>query len=72
MIRMLVHAGLTLAANAIGLLVASYFLDDFTINFSSFILALLIFTIATVVLGPLIAKIAMQNNVADPMQVTHR
>ena len=61
MIRLVIQAVLTLAANAIGLLAASYFLDDFTINTSSFILALLIFTAATVVLGPFIAKLAMQN-----------
>lgn len=61
MIRLVVQTVLTLVANAIGLLVASYVLDDFTINTSSFILAVIIFTAATVILGPFITKMAMQN-----------
>ncbi|MCC6943008.1 MAG: phage holin family protein [Thermomicrobiales bacterium] len=61
MMRLVIQTILTLIANAVGLLVASYVLDDFTINASSFILALVIFTAATVLLGPFIAKMAMQN-----------
>jgi uncharacterized membrane protein YvlD (DUF360 family) len=58
---MLIQAVVTLVANAIGLLAAAYLLDDFEINTSSFVLTVLIFTVATVILGPLIMKIALTN-----------
>jgi hypothetical protein len=61
MVRLAISAVVTLVANAIGLLVATYLLDDFTIDTSSFIIAVLIFTAATVILGPLIIKIVMTN-----------
>jgi uncharacterized membrane protein YvlD (DUF360 family) len=58
---MVIQAVVSLVANAIGLLVAAYLLDDFEINTSSFVLTVLIFTAATVILGPLITKIALTN-----------
>ncbi len=61
MMRLLIQTVLTVLANAIGLLVATYFLDDFTINTSSFILAVLVFSAATIILGPFIVKVAMQS-----------
>ena len=61
MVRMVIQAVVSLVANAIGLLVAAYLLDDFEINTSSFVLTVLIFTAATVILGPLITKIALTN-----------
>lgn len=49
---------LALLANALGLFVASLILDGFSINGVSFVTAVLIFSIVTAVLSPLIVKIA--------------
>ena len=58
-IRLVISTVLSLLANAIGLLAAAWLLDDFTINGASFVIAVVIFTAATVILGPLVVKIAM-------------
>jgi putative membrane protein len=57
--QLVIRAIVLLAANAVGLLAAAWLLDDFRINASSFVIAVVIFTAATVVLGPLIMKIAL-------------
>jgi len=59
MIRLVISAVVSLLANAIGLLAAAWLLDDFEINGASFAIAVIIFTAATVILGPLVVKIAM-------------
>lgn len=61
MIRLLASLVLTLLANAVGLFIASVVLSGFEINGIAFVTAVLIFTVAEVVAGPLITKIAMQN-----------
>lgn len=61
MVRFLVRTLLSLIANAVGLLVAAWLIDGFSINGFSFVIAVLFFTLATVVLGPLITKIALTN-----------
>ena len=61
MIRLLIRIALALLGNALGLWVASLLLDDMSVSASGFIVAVLIFTVLTVVLQPLIAKTAMQN-----------
>lgn len=61
MIRMLISFGIRLLANAVGLIVANLVLDDMELNASGFIIAVLIFTVAQVILQPLIVKIAMTN-----------
>lgn len=58
MIRFLAQSALTLLANAIGLTAAAILLDGFSINTFSFVVAVVIFTLATIVLGPLILKTA--------------
>jgi putative membrane protein len=60
-IRLLVSTALHLAANAIGLLVATLALDDMTIDATSFVFAVLIFTVVEVLAGPLLQKIALKN-----------
>lgn len=55
MIRLLVRTLVAVAANAIGLIVASVVLDDFSINVASFIVAVVIFTIVFAVLTPFLA-----------------
>jgi uncharacterized membrane protein YvlD (DUF360 family) len=59
MISLVIRTIVSLLANAIGLLAAAYFLDDFEVNGSSFVIAVVIFTAATIILGPLITKIAL-------------
>jgi hypothetical protein len=59
MIRMLISFGIRLLANAVGLIVANLVLDDMELNASGFIIAVLIFTVAQVILQPLIVKIAL-------------
>jgi hypothetical protein len=61
MVRLLARTALTLVANAIGLLVASIVVKGFSVNGFSFIIAVLFFSVSTIVLGPLIIKITMQN-----------
>ena len=61
MVRLLASAVLHLIGNAIGLVVASLILSGFSINGAAFVIALLIFTVVEVVMGPLITKIALKN-----------
>jgi putative membrane protein len=60
MLRFLAAVVLRLLANAIGLLVATWLLDGFSITVSAFIGVVLIFTLIEVVLDPLIVKLAFQ------------
>ena len=55
MIRLLVRTLIAVAANAVGLIVASVVLDGFSINVASFIVAVVIFTIVFAVLTPFLA-----------------
>ena len=61
MVRLLVSALLHTIANAVGLLVASALLDDFTMTTQGFLFATLLFTVIEVVAGPLMLKIALTN-----------
>jgi putative membrane protein len=61
MLRLLASAVLHLIGNAVGLVLASLILSGFSINGAAFVVALLIFTAVEVVMGPLIAKIALKN-----------
>jgi len=55
MIRFLVRTLVAVAANAVGLIVAAVALDGFSLNFASFIVAVVIFTIVFAVLTPFLA-----------------
>lgn len=61
MVRFLLRIVLALLGNALGLWIASLVLDDMSIRGTAFVLAVVIFTVLTAVLQPLITKIAMQN-----------
>jgi putative membrane protein len=61
MIRLLLRTVLALLGNALGLWIASLVLDDMSISGAAFVVAVVIFTLLTIVLQPLITKIAMQN-----------
>jgi hypothetical protein len=55
MIRLIVRTAISLVGNAVGLIVAAAVLDDMTLDVSGFIVAVIIFTIAFVVLQPFLA-----------------
>ena len=55
MIRLIVRTADALAANALGLIVAAAVLDGMDLDLASFILAVVIFTIAFAVLTPFLA-----------------
>ena len=59
--RLLAQMSLSLLANALALVAASILLAGFTINGLAFVVAVCIFTASTVILEPLITKIARQN-----------
>ena len=61
MIRFVVRLVITLAGNAVGLIVASLVLDGFHLDATGFIEALVIFTIALALLTPFLAN-AMRRN----------
>ncbi len=61
MVRLLARLTLTVLSNALGLAAAAVLLDDFSLNGTSFVIAVLIFSAATVVLGPLIVKLTVQH-----------
>jgi uncharacterized membrane protein YvlD (DUF360 family) len=61
MIRLLIRIGLSLLGNALGLWVASLILSDMSVSGTAFVIAVIIFTILTAVIQPLITKMAMQN-----------
>jgi putative membrane protein len=64
MVRFLVSTIISILASAVGLIVAAAILDDMSIDGSSFIIAVLIFTAVTALAGPFIAKSAMKNDSA--------
>jgi uncharacterized membrane protein YvlD (DUF360 family) len=61
MLRFLAQTAMSLLANALALVVASILLTGFTINGLAFVVAVCIFTASTVILEPLITKMARQN-----------
>jgi putative membrane protein len=58
MVAMLLRFVLSLFANAIGLIAAALIVPGFEINGLAFVTAVLIFSIATALLGPFISKVA--------------
>ncbi|MFB9308259.1 uncharacterized membrane protein YvlD (DUF360 family) [Agromyces hippuratus] len=61
MIRFLIRTLISLVTVAIGLLVASWILPDFHIEWGGFLIAIVVFTIAQAVLGPFIFNVARQH-----------
>lgn len=61
MIRLLAQMIVATLANALGLFAASLFFEGFSIDGPAFIVAVVIFSLSTVILGPLILKIALTN-----------
>jgi uncharacterized membrane protein YvlD (DUF360 family) len=61
MIRFLVNAAVFLAAAAVGLLVAAYFVDGMDIDAMSFITVVVIFAVLQAILMPFMASVARRN-----------
>lgn len=61
MIVLLARLTINILSNALGLIAASYFLADFSIEGVSFVVAVAIFSLSIALLGPLILKIALKN-----------
>jgi uncharacterized membrane protein YvlD (DUF360 family) len=60
-IRLVVRTAILLAANAVGLLVANALLDRMGLNFSGFLIAVVIFTITLALLTPFLASMMRRN-----------
>jgi uncharacterized membrane protein YvlD (DUF360 family) len=60
-IRLIVRTAITLAGNAVGLIVASLVLDEFAIDITGFILALIIFTVTLALMTPFLSSILQRN-----------
>lgn len=61
MIRMLINVALALGANLVGLIIADLVLDDLSIQWQAYIVAVAFFTLVEAILGPLITKMAIQS-----------
>jgi uncharacterized membrane protein YvlD (DUF360 family) len=60
-IRLIVRTAITLAGNAVGLIVASLVLDEFAIDITGFILALIIFTVTLALMTPFLSSMLQRN-----------
>jgi hypothetical protein len=60
MVRFLALTMVELAASAVGLLVAAWLLAGVTLSASGFLVAVAVFTLAKVVLGPLVFKLSFR------------
>jgi hypothetical protein len=61
-IRLLVRTAIVLLGNAVGLIVASLVFSGFEVDVTSFVFALVIFTVAFAVLTPFIASVLRRND----------
>lgn len=61
MIRALISVALALAGNAIGLIVAAALLDGMELAAAAFVVAVIIFTVAEIVIQPLLIQMAAKN-----------
>jgi uncharacterized membrane protein YvlD (DUF360 family) len=60
-IRLLVRLLVSLVGNAVGLIVASLVFDDFDIDVTGFVIALVIFTITLALIGPFLESVLRRN-----------
>jgi hypothetical protein len=61
LIRLLVRTGIVLVGNAVGLIVASVVLDGVDIDATSFIVAVIVFTVALALMTPFLASTMRRN-----------
>jgi putative membrane protein len=60
MARFLARTVVELVASAIGLIVAAWLLQGVTLNASGFLIAVAVFTVAKIILGPLVFKLSFK------------
>jgi len=60
MVRFLASVALRLLANAVGVLLAAWLLDGFSVTTAGFVWVVIFFTVIEVVLDPLVLKMALQ------------
>src|SRR6187402_2738804 len=60
-IRFIVRTAIVLLGNAVGLIVASLVLDDFSIDVTGFIVSLIIFTVSVALMTPFLASTMRRN-----------
>ena len=61
MVRLLISIAIRLAASAVGLLVADLVLDDLSVEWQAFVIAVAIFTLVEAIAEPAILKMAITN-----------
>lgn len=61
MIRIVIRALVYLVSAAIGILVAQAFLDDMHVHVGGFLISVVVFAVAQLILGPFIAKFVARN-----------
>jgi uncharacterized membrane protein YvlD (DUF360 family) len=59
MIRLLISFVIQLAANALGFIVAAYFLKDFNVSTTGFVVAVLVFTVVYALAQPFLTQLAI-------------
>ena len=60
----MINLGLSLLGNALGLLVANWVLDDMSMTWEAWLIAVLIFTGAMIILQPLVLKMSLRYGTA--------
>jgi uncharacterized membrane protein YvlD (DUF360 family) len=65
MLRLLVRTAIVLIGNAVGLVVASLVFDGIDIDLTSFIVALIVFTVAFAVLTPFFQSVLSRNKASS-------
>lgn len=61
MVRFLISVGITVLANAIGLVVAASVLDDMTLTWSAFVVDVALFTLVYTLAQPLLTQMALSS-----------
>ena len=61
MVRFLAHVAYSIVSSAVALLICSWLLHNFTLNWKGFLLAVIVFTLAQAFLAPFVFKMATQH-----------
>lgn len=61
MVRILINIAIKLLANAVGLGVAAWLLEDMTVTTTAFVIAVGIFTVVEVLIDPLLTSVAIRS-----------
>ena len=64
MIRLLIRAGVSVGSAALGLLLSAWLLNDFHVQFSGFVIAVLVLATAQSILAPIVTRLAQRHAAA--------